>query len=548
MIFNYRLLGYYRITLVVSLTVILTIFISSDSTSRGFSHESDFCNNWEVYKRDQIKKYGRLYDPCYNGDCDIPRNRNESIPEPDDPYLYIRLYFNIFCEDDGSNCGTTESILDLQIRELNSAFSPSRIQFVYDHTFINSTEYRYNPDVEQMKSIYARAPEYQLNVYITEGAGSFGTYPWDDVRLPLSDQGGIVIRHDRIYPAPYYDNTLAHEIGHCLGLWHTFHGVFEVPECGDCYEMANGEDADVTGDLCSDTPPTPRNYDCRDPGGVDPCCDTPWGETSPQNYMSYSALGGTPCWTEFTPQQWGRMHCWIDAVLSGWIQSAGSQLSIAMIPDENPIEVMPGEQFGLTGILTNNGDSSETADVWIMLIAPEIGEHGPLHTFHDISLQPGQTINAHLNQQVPINAPLGIYDYIANAGDFPDTIYDADTFQFTVFQNSEQGDFSDHNRRWVLRGGFDRSVSNLKSLQNVRNYPNPFNSFTEISFQLIDDSYIEITVFDILGRRVAALAKGNYNAGAHNIRWDASNQPSGIYFYRLSTPNEAETNRITLIR
>ena len=41
--------------------------------------------------------------------------------------------------------------------------------------------------------------------------------------------------------------TMSHEMGHCLGLWHTHHGVDEVSECGSCYERADGLNGDITG-------------------------------------------------------------------------------------------------------------------------------------------------------------------------------------------------------------------------------------------------------------------------------------------------------------
>jgi hypothetical protein len=114
--------------------------------------------------------------------------------------------------------------------------------------------------------------------------------------------------------------VLTHEAGHTLGLWHTHHGVSECPSgdpcVWDCYEHA-GSNSDTTGDFASDTPPTPTNNTCNPPGGNDPCPpNLPWGDTQPENYMSY---GGPDCWTMFTEQQNGRMHCWINAVLAGWL-------------------------------------------------------------------------------------------------------------------------------------------------------------------------------------------------------------------------------------
>ena len=116
--------------------------------------------------------------------------------------------------------------------------------------------------------------------------------------------------------------TLTHEIGHCLGLWHTHHGVSEVSSCSDCYEYAgvNGvphPEADYRGDFASDTPPTPRNYNCSPPGGSD-CQGTSWGATQPENYMGYGPDG---CLSLFTTQQKKRQQCWTQSELSSWFPS-----------------------------------------------------------------------------------------------------------------------------------------------------------------------------------------------------------------------------------
>lgn len=113
--------------------------------------------------------------------------------------------------------------------------------------------------------------------------------------------------------------TMTHEMGHCLGLWHTHHGVYEVTACSPCWERADGVAGDTTGDFSNQTPPTPRNFTCAPPGGIDACSipPTPWGSTQPENYMSYAP---DSCYSLFTAQQAGRMHCWTEARLRSLIR------------------------------------------------------------------------------------------------------------------------------------------------------------------------------------------------------------------------------------
>ena len=67
----------------------------------------------------------------------------------------------------------------------------------------------------------------------------------------------------------------------------------------------------------------------------------------------------------------------------------------------------------------------------------------------------------------------------------------------------------------------------------AQNYPNPFNPVTTIEYQLKVASRVKMTVFNIAGQRVTTLVEGNRNAGRHQIRWEASQMPSGVYFYEL---------------
>ncbi len=81
-----------------------------------------------------------------------------------------------------------------------------------------------------------------------------------------------------------------------------------------------------------------------------------------------------------------------------------------------------------------------------------------------------------------------------------------------------------------------------------QNYPNPFNPQTKIKFGLPQQSYVKLTIFDVLGREVGRLINGEIKAGEYGVTWDASSLSSGIYFYRLETDKFIETRKMVLIK
>jgi len=80
------------------------------------------------------------------------------------------------------------------------------------------------------------------------------------------------------------------------------------------------------------------------------------------------------------------------------------------------------------------------------------------------------------------------------------------------------------------------------------NFPNPFNPATQIQFDLAQASEVELSIYNILGKKVATLVNGRRTAGTHQIRFDASGLSSGIYLGVLETPNARQTIKLSLVK
>jgi subtilisin family serine protease len=81
-----------------------------------------------------------------------------------------------------------------------------------------------------------------------------------------------------------------------------------------------------------------------------------------------------------------------------------------------------------------------------------------------------------------------------------------------------------------------------------QNRPNPFNPSTTFEFSLPAATHALVQVFDLKGRAVATLADGQYGAGSHSVRWDATEFASGTYFYRIDAGGRTSVRKMTLLK
>lgn len=81
-----------------------------------------------------------------------------------------------------------------------------------------------------------------------------------------------------------------------------------------------------------------------------------------------------------------------------------------------------------------------------------------------------------------------------------------------------------------------------------QNYPNPFNPITNIEFQLPVSGFISLKVFDVLGNQVKTLINEEKKAGFYQMAFDASDLPSGVYLYKLSTESFSDIKKMTVLK
>ncbi len=150
-------------------------------------------------------------------------------------------------------------------------------------------------------------------------------------------------------------------------------------------------------------------------------------------------------------------------------------------------------------------------------------------------------ISWRFNWTAPLDAPDQVAFYAAGNAANGNGNNSGDYIYTTSFSSNRTTDIDDYIQP-LLPG-------NLA----LANYPNPFNSSTEIRFNLPGDSKTSLEIYDITGRSVKIMEFGHLGAGLHSVQWDGTDYrgqavSSGIYLIRLAGETESKTHRVLLLK
>ncbi len=132
------------------------------------------------------------------------------------------------------------------------------------------------------------------------------------------------------------------------------------------------------------------------------------------------------------------------------------------------------------------------------------------------------------------------------------------SYEFVILEvNGAQCEFGLDDIYWESGG----TVKVINSNQNTSpktfllkgNYPNPFNPVTTLSYEILEPTFLEVIIYDIMGNVVNNLLSKKQTSGHKILQWDATDNQgkpvsAGVYIYRVSSANFSQTKKMILLK
>lgn len=202
-----------------------------------------------------------------------------------------------------------------------------------------------------------------------------------------------------------------------------------------------------------------------------------------------------------------------------------------------------GSSWGVDTRLTNNGGASYSSSLSVSGTAVHViwidDRDGNFEIYYNLSTDGG--ISWGSDTRLTNNSALSNFSSVSTSGSVVHIVWwdERDGNPEIYYKLNPTGNVT----------GIENISSELpKEYSLEQNYPNPFNPATKISYHISKSDFVSLKIYDVLGNEVATLTDEYKPAGTYEIKFDAKNLSSGIYFYKLNSGSLSQINKMVLMK